>query len=101
MSKLSHGRIRRIAAEFRGDEAVELDILEVMLRIEDVARTRQEVDSLMVRLGIKSLQRAIAELCSKTGVRYPSYPLLLAYLEDRPETAKPDHEPSNVVNLPG
>lgn len=99
VSKLGHGRVRRVTAEFKGDEAVELDILEVLLRIEEVARTRQDVDSLMVRLGIKALKRALAELCSKSGVRYPSYPLLLAYLEDHPDTE--DREPSNVVSLQG
>lgn len=100
MGKLSHGRLRRITAEFRGDEAVELDILEVSLRIEEVARTRQEVDSLVVRLAIQALRRAIAEFCDKTGVRYPNYRSLVEFLED-PRRETDDREPSNVVSLPG
>lgn len=97
MGKLSHGRIRRVAAEFRGDEAVELDIMEVSLRIEEVARTRLEVDSLMVRLAIRALKRALTDFCSKTGVRYPNYGALLAFLEDRPEAES--REPAKVVSL--
>lgn len=100
MGKLSHGRVRRIIAEFRGDEAVELDILEVSLRIEEVARTRQEVDSLMVRLAIQALKRAIDEFCGKTGVRYPNYRSLVEFL-DEPRHEADSREPSNVVSLPG
>lgn len=100
MGKLSHGRLRRITAEFRGDEAVELDIIEVSLRIEEVARTRLEVDSLMVRLAIQALKRTITEFCGKTGVRYPNYRSLVEFLDDHCHEAD-SREPSNVVSLPG
>ncbi len=50
MSRLTHGRVKRIHAEFRGDEALEFDIPEVSLRLGDVARTRIEADTLLTRL---------------------------------------------------
>jgi hypothetical protein len=36
----AHGRLKRLHAEFRGDEAVEIDMLEVILRMGEISRTR-------------------------------------------------------------
>lgn len=66
MNRLTHGRVQRIHAEFRGDDAVELDILEVTLRLGEVARTRIEADTVLTRLAYKALYRAIEEYCRKT-----------------------------------
>lgn len=85
MSRLSHGRIKRLQAEFRGDEAVEIELLEVTLRMGDVARTRIEADTMLVRLALKALTRTIDEYCTETGLRYPPYRALLSYLSGRGE----------------
>jgi len=45
VNKLTHGRIKRIGAEFRGDEAIEIELLEMRLRLGDIARTRLEADT--------------------------------------------------------
>ena len=84
MNKLTHGRVKRIHAEFRGDEAVELDILEVSLRLGDVARTRMEADTVLTRLAYKALFRCVEEYSRKSGQRYPAYRSLLSYLEGAP-----------------
>ena len=97
MSTVNHGRMRRIHAEFRGDEAVEIDILEVMLRMGEVSRTRIECDTKLVRLALKALDRVIADHCAKTGQRYPTYPVLVKYLDER-ETPAPA-EPTRVVSM--
>ena len=97
MTKMHHGRVRRVTAEFRGDEAVELDILEATLRLGEVARTRMEADAMLVRIAFEALDRTIAEYCEKTGTRYPSYKALQQYLEE--EFDMPAVE-SKVVNLP-
>ena len=97
MSSVSHGRTKRINAEFRGDEAVEIDILEVMLRMGDVSRTRIECDTRLVRLALKALDRVIAEYCAKTGQRYPVYPALVKFLDEREPAAPAD--PGRVVSL--
>lgn len=95
LSKLAHGRIKRIHVEFRGDEAVEIELVEVTLRMGDLARTRIEADTLLVRLALKALTRTIDEYCNKTGQRYPAYQALLGYLSG--EGGEP--EDSRIVKL--
>lgn len=97
MNKVSHGRLKRINAEFRGDEAVEIDILEVMLRMGEVARTRIESDTKLVRLALKALDRVIADCCGRTGQRYPTYSMLVKYLDERDPVPQP--EPTRVVSM--
>ncbi|HXF68094.1 MAG TPA: hypothetical protein VNK67_15535 [Burkholderiales bacterium] len=97
MKPVNHGRIKRIHAEFRGDEAVEIDILEVMLRMGEVSRSRMECDTKLVRLALKALDRAIAEYCSRTGQRYPTYSVLARHLEETDGAAAA--EPTRVVSM--
>jgi hypothetical protein len=97
MSTVNHGRLKRMHAEFRGDEAVELDILEVMLRMDEVARTRIECDTKLIRLALKALDRAIADYCARTGQRYPAYPALVKFLDERDPAAPAD--PVRVVSM--
>lgn len=101
MHRLGHGaygRSRRLAAEFCGDEAVALDILEVALRMGEVARTRIEADTMIMRLALQALDRVIAEYCRETGARYPSYKTLSRHLAgSAPGTAASEEQ--NVVNF--
>jgi len=83
MSTVNHGRLKRIHTEFRGDEAVEIDILEVMLRMGEVSRTRLDCDTRLVRLALKALDRAIADYGAKTGQRYPGYQDIMKFLDAR------------------
>lgn len=98
MNRFGHGRLRRIAAEVRGDEAVAIDILEVSLRMGEVARTRIEADTMLVRLALKALDRVIVQCCHETGSRYPSYKALLRHLDGQPDHTAADD--SKIVNLP-
>src|SRR5512145_1669804 len=97
MASLNQGRIRRIHAEFRGDEAVELEILEVMLRMGDVSRTRFDTDTRMVRLAFKALERMIVDYAGRTGQRYPTYLMLSKHLDERETPAQA--EPTRVVSI--
>jgi len=97
LGTVNHGRVKRMHAEFRGDEAVELDILEVMLRMDEVSRTRIECDTKLMRLALKALDRAIAEYCARTGLRYPAYLALVKFLDERELTAQV--EPTRVVSM--
>lgn len=97
MASLNQGRIKRIQAELRGDAAVELEILEVMLRMGEVARTRVECDTKLVRLALRALDRVIGDYCAKTGQRYPTYALLAAHLDER-DAAAPAEAP-RVVSM--
>jgi len=97
MASLNQGRVKRIHAEFRGDEAVELEILEVMLRMGEVSRTRIDTDTKMVQLAFKALERAIADCTGRTGQRYPTYVMLSKYLDEREALAQA--EPARVVSI--
>lgn len=97
MSTVSHGRLKRISAEFRGDEAVEIDILEVMLRMGEVSRTRMECDTKLVRLALKALDRTIADYCGLTGQRYPTYSVIAKHLDEREPAGQ--SEPPRVVSI--
>jgi len=97
MSTINHGRVKRMTAEFRGDEAVEIDILEVMLRMGEVSRSRIECDTKLARLALKALDRAIADYCIRTGQRYPTYSVLAKFIDER-ETAAPA-ETARVVSM--
>lgn len=97
MASLNHGRVRRVHAEFRGDEAVELEILEVMLRMGEVSRTRIDTDTRMVRLAFRALERVIREFSARTGLRYPTYLMLSRHLEER--EAATQAEPAQVVSM--
>ncbi|HEX9765036.1 MAG TPA: hypothetical protein VGA39_07105 [Candidatus Acidoferrales bacterium] len=97
MAILNHGRLKRIHAEFRGDEAVELEILEVMLRMGEVSRTRVDTDTRMVRLAFKAHERMIVDYAGRTGQRYPTYLTLSKDLDEREATAQA--EPTRVVSI--
>ena len=99
MSTTNHGRVKRIHAEFRGDEAVEIDILEVTLRMGEVARTRIDCDTRLVRLGLKALDRVIADYCERTGQRYPNYLALARHLDEKAGAAAPAEPPTRVVSM--
>jgi hypothetical protein len=92
----SHGRVKRLHAEFRGDEAVEIDMLEVILRMGDISRTRIESDTRLTRLALKALHNAMNDYCRKTGLRYPGYMTMMKYLD---ETQDPG-QAGKVINLP-
>ena len=94
---LNQGRIKRIHAEFRGDEAVELEILEVMLRMGEVTRSRIESDTRLVRLAFKALERMIADYSARTAQRYPTYLMLSRHFDEREAPAQ--SEPTRVVSI--
>ena len=93
----SHGRVKRLHAEFRGDEAVEIDMLEVVLRMGDISRTRIESDTRLVRLALKALHNAMTDYCRKSGQRYPGYMTMMKYLDDAEDHAQA--ESARVINL--
>jgi hypothetical protein len=94
----SHGRMKRLHAEFRGDEAVEIDMLEVILRMGEISRTRIESDTRLVRLALKALNNAITDYCRKSGQRYPNYVSVMKYLDDAEDAAQAGS--TRVINLP-
>ena len=94
---VNHGRVKRLHAEFRGDEAVEIDMLEVVLRMGEISRTRIESDTRLVRLALKALNNAITDYCRKSGQRYPNYMSVMKHLDDAEEAAQAGS--TRVINL--
>lgn len=94
----SHGRAKRLHAEFRGDEAVEIDMLEVILRMGEISRTRIESDTRLVRLALKALQNAMTDYCRKSGQRYPGYMTMMKYLDDADDPGQAGSP--RVISLP-
>jgi hypothetical protein len=94
----NHGRMKRLHAEFRGDEAVEIDMLEVVLRMGEISRTRIESDTRLVRLALKALNHAITEYCRKSGQRYPNYMSVMKYLDDAEDAGQAGSP--RVISLP-
>lgn len=101
MSKLTYGRTKRISAEFRGDEAIDIELLEVKLRLGEVARTRFEADTHLIRLALQALVRSMEDYCEQTGARYPSYRVLRGFLAGEAEAIPAADDTANprIVNL--
>jgi hypothetical protein len=71
-------RVRRVSAEFIGDEATELELLEVSIGLGEAGKTKGERDARLVRLALMALKREIEACRTATGKRYPRH----AELED-------------------
>lgn len=97
MANPDQGWVRRVHAEFRGEEATKLEILEVMLRMGEVSCTRIDTDTRMVRLAFRALERVIGEFSARTGLHDPSYLMLSRHLEEW--DAAPQAEPAQVVSM--
>jgi hypothetical protein len=101
MATLDHGRVRRVFADLRGDEAEELEILEVMLRMGEVSDTRIDTDTRMVRLAFRALGRVIGEFSARTGLD-PTYLMLCKHLEVRNAATQAETTQfGSVRELPG
>lgn len=73
-------KVKRLSAEFIGDQAIEIELLEVSLRSGEEARSKLERDTALVGLALRALEHAIDEYRQKTGIRYPSRQQIEEYL---------------------
>lgn len=71
---------RRINAEFIGDAALEVDLLERALRIDDEFKTKSARDNAIASIAVTALSAAVKDCSAKTGKRFPSYQDVLAFL---------------------
>ncbi len=62
---------RRVSVDFVGDEALDLEVLEVQLRINRHAKSKGDKDSLLVKTAIAALQERVGAFCRETGTKYP------------------------------
>lgn len=65
-------KVKRLSAEFVGDQAIEIELLEVSLRSGEEGRSKLEKDTALVGLALRALEHTIDEYRAKTGIRFPS-----------------------------
>lgn len=73
--------IRRICADFQGEAAVEIDMLEVQIGINRAARNRSERDAFMVELALLSLRKHMDAYIVLSGEKYPDYRNIANWLD--------------------
>ncbi len=71
---------RRLSAEIVGDDAIEADMLETILRLGEPHRSKLARDSALVSLAIRALGRALEDCRREQGKKFPSTADLDAFL---------------------
>lgn len=71
---------RRLSAELVGDDAIEADMLETILRLGEHHRSKLARDSALVSLAIRALGRAIEDCRREQGKKFPSTADLVQFL---------------------
>ncbi len=84
--------VRRVCADFHGEAAVEVDMLEVQIGINRAARNKSERDAVLMELALLSLRKHISAFSALTGDKYPDYQSIAKWLEraDQQENGKLD-----------
>jgi hypothetical protein len=72
--------IKKIIATFTGEDAIELELLEKSLRIDKLAKSKSERDSLFFGLALIALQKTINTYNKEHQLKYPSYEQIKNYL---------------------
>lgn len=72
--------VRRVSAEFVGDEAVDLEIIEVSLGLNRISRSKSDRDTKLMQVALASLKNSIEQYRSKSGERYPEFGNFAAWL---------------------
>ena len=71
---------RRICADFREDQATEVDLLEVQIGIHRAARSKSEKDRILMETALFALRTVVDAYCGLKGDKYPDYQDVLDFL---------------------
>jgi len=82
VKKNTSGPVRRVCADMVGDDAVDLEILEVSLGIQRIAKSKGDRDGLLIKAAFVALGRAVEEYRSESGIRHPEYESFVEWLEN-------------------
>lgn len=74
------GPVRRVCADIIGDDAVDLEIMEVSLGIQRIARSKSDRDGLLIKAALRSLERSAERYRGITGIRHPEYDAFMEWL---------------------
>ena len=95
--------IRRVSAEFSGDEAVDLEIIEVSLGLSRITRSKSERDTKLMQVALAALGKVVEQYRLKSGERYPEFGDFAAWLgiktDGAPTMDEPHHFSSDVAEL--
>lgn len=72
---------RRVCADFTGDEAVDLEILEVSLGIGRIAKSKSDKDAYLLKAAVLALSNAINRYRQVTDRKYPDYNEIVSWME--------------------
>ena len=63
--------VRRVSAEVFGDQAVDLEIMEVSLGLNRTTRSKGERDTKLMQLALAALRKTVSQYSAEHQVRYP------------------------------
>ncbi|MEY2335192.1 hypothetical protein [Acidithiobacillus ferrianus] len=95
--------IRRVSAEFSGDDAVDLEIIEVSLGLSRITRSKSERDTKLMQVALAALRKVIEQYRSESGERYPEFGDFAAWIgintDGVPTMDEHHHASSDVAEL--
>jgi len=95
--------IRRVSAEFSGDDAVDLEIIEVSLGLSRATRSKSERDTKLMQVALAALGKVIEQYRSERGERYPEFGDFAAWIgiktDSVPNMDELHHASSDVAEL--
>lgn len=71
---------RRVSADVIGDDAVELGILELSLGIQQIAKSKSDKDSLLMKAAFASLSSTLEQYQVEHDVKYPDFADFMKWL---------------------
>jgi hypothetical protein len=80
VKKNTSGPVRRVCADIIGDDAVDLEILEVSLGIQRIAKSKGDRDGLLIKSALLALGRAVDDYRAESGVKHPEYEAFVEWL---------------------
>lgn len=81
--------MRRVSADFSGDAAVELEMLEARIGITRAAKNKGERDSLLMALAVHALKNRVEAFVEESGQNYPDFDQIAQWL-DTPKKTESD-----------
>ncbi|MBU2740023.1 hypothetical protein HJG40_14820 [Acidithiobacillus sp. ATCC 19703] len=94
VNKNTSGPVRRVCADILGDDAVDLEILEVSLGIQRIAKSKGDRDGMLIKAAFVALGCAVEDYRAESGVKHPEYDSFVEWLannEKPQETEKSTH----------
>lgn len=80
--KKNSAPLKRISAELHDSDAIELELIRSMLRVDDLGNNKVERDTNLIKLFLKSFRKTLQDYKKSTGVRYPMYEDVNAFLDE-------------------